>query len=388
VPLPSISAPNKNKNQKPKTKKNNKKKKQNLLGSMLLTSTLAKNARVYKTQLRPAVSRMDEKGGMFARTESLGVLTTDAAGGVPTAIGYRINPGLKWIFPDGESIANKYDKYHCEALRFRYVPASGNNHSGSVRFGFDVDPNDSAAPDKKQIAIMPVSKQGPIRDLLVATIPKKMMGGTKRVRCGVVPSALTGYDVGIFWIIFDSLQPSFDIGELFVDYHFTYAFPTPSGITPSPRQCVICSHPSNKDLLPIVAGLGYDPRPVNINVVNNTAEAVDTVADQVGLRCGYYLVHYTMPMAVNNTGGVTSDNIQLRYSLDGVIKWEHQWLSVSDVAGDQTLTGAFSFSVSSTDAGILTCDMYTAETVVNFSTNTIISGGSIFKGGKLIITCL
>jgi len=55
---------------------------------------------------------------------------------------YKINPRNSAMFPWLAKIANNYDMYHLESLKFKYIPCVGSTTAGQVVMAIDYDPTD------------------------------------------------------------------------------------------------------------------------------------------------------------------------------------------------------------------------------------------------------
>jgi hypothetical protein len=142
-------------------------------------------------------------------------------------LGYRINPGLKQVFPWLSTIANSFERYRFSKLEFEYVPRVGYNSQGSVYFGIDYDVKEDLPANEQQMCAYEGSIEAPpYRPFLLRTKPGSLAtGGTKLfTRSTEITSGdLSLYDAGMFLVGTQDFGTSdLLMGKIWVNYvvHF------------------------------------------------------------------------------------------------------------------------------------------------------------------------
>ncbi len=121
-----------------------------------------------------------------------------------TPIQVQLNPGLVGSFPWLSNIANNFEQYRVNALRFCYMTRTGTSVPGSVLMYPDYDAADSA-PLTEQIAsaYAEIVEDAPWKDNMCILRPAGMhaLGPRKFIRnSAVAASDIKTYDVGTFYL--------------------------------------------------------------------------------------------------------------------------------------------------------------------------------------------
>jgi hypothetical protein len=139
-----------------------------------------------------------------------------------------LNPGLIGTFPWLANIANNFEQYRCNRMRFCYLTRTGTNIPGSVLMAPDYDAAD-VAPVSEQIMsnYAEIVEDAPWKDICCLLRPSGMhaLGPKKFVRSGLVPGQdLKTTDVGSF-ILATTDGTAVSWGKLWVEYDFEFFEP-------------------------------------------------------------------------------------------------------------------------------------------------------------------
>lgn len=152
----------------------------------------------------------------------------EVAGSVAfTTTSYSINPALTTSFPWLAAIAQNYEEYKFEKLRYCYEQEAPTSATGAIILSIDYDAAD-AAPANKQEALntLGASRSPPwAANTLVADATK--MFGSHYTRTGALSSNLDikTYDVGNLIISTQGQADAAVIGELYVEYTIRFSIP-------------------------------------------------------------------------------------------------------------------------------------------------------------------
>ena len=158
-------------------------------------------------------------------------LISSITGSVGFAVGaqFEINPGLSTTFPWLALMAQAWEQYEFNSLKFHYVTRTGTNVPGSVMLVPDYDAADSAPADEATASsYQDAIEDAPWRDITCPLRKVSMNGG--RTRHFVRQTALAAnldvktYDVGKFFVLTtDGTAVSW--GKLWVEYDVTFHIP-------------------------------------------------------------------------------------------------------------------------------------------------------------------
>lgn len=138
-----------------------------------------------------------------------------------------INPGLPGSFPWLSNIANNYETYCFESMRFRYVPRCPTSTAGTVMMHMDYDCLDDVPTSESRLMNSHRAVSGPSWAALelvcdVADLKKWPQRYTRKGE-HVVPDQKT-YDVGRFSLCTEGVGLQ-SLGSLFIDYTVTLMTP-------------------------------------------------------------------------------------------------------------------------------------------------------------------
>lgn len=141
--------------------------------------------------------------------------------------GYRINPGLKTLFPWLSTIANSFERYRFQKLDFEYVPRRGYNTSGSVYYGIDYDVKENLPINEQELcAYEGTVESPPYRSFQLRSRPASLAtGGTKLFTRNdeITSGDASLYDAGNFLVAQQDFTTEDEIaGKIWVNYvvHF------------------------------------------------------------------------------------------------------------------------------------------------------------------------
>jgi len=147
-----------------------------------------------------------------------------------------LNPGLVASFPWLASIANNYEQYRVNMMKFCYLTRTGTNVPGSVLMAPDYDAADS--PPSSEVIMsnyQNISEDAPWKDNCCVLSPTAMhsLGPKKFVRNSDVSSTdIKTYDVGNFFLAtVDGTAVNW--GKLWVEYDISFFVPQLSPNGPS-----------------------------------------------------------------------------------------------------------------------------------------------------------
>jgi hypothetical protein len=146
-----------------------------------------------------------------------------------TANAFAINPGLYSSFPWLSQLAQFYESYRFESLRFEFQTEANTMSVGTVMAASDYDASDSAPTSKVQMAsyrgfVRSAPWKGFTNVCLKEDLSKQK---TYFVRNGMLAANrdVKLYDVGNFFIATDKQADTTVVGELYV--HYRVGFMTP-----------------------------------------------------------------------------------------------------------------------------------------------------------------
>lgn len=139
-----------------------------------------------------------------------------------TATQYQINPGLVGTFPWLSAIANRFESYDFEALRFIFKTKTATTALGDVVMAVDFDASDSAPTSSIQVESYQSFIDGAPWQNLVMECRRADMAKMKQRFCRDAAVA-TGsdvklYDVGNFFVCTENQASSALVGYLYVEY--------------------------------------------------------------------------------------------------------------------------------------------------------------------------
>jgi hypothetical protein len=133
-----------------------------------------------------------------------------------------INPGLPGLFPWLSGVAQRFESYVFEALKFDYETESATSATGTALLALDYDASDAAPTTKTQAMAYRSSVRSPAWSNCQLTSLKEDLAKQKSyfVRRGAVPANadVKLYDVGNLNVCTIGQANANTIGELYVEY--------------------------------------------------------------------------------------------------------------------------------------------------------------------------
>lgn len=140
---------------------------------------------------------------------------------------HSINPGLGWEFPWLSKIAQRYESYRFNRLRYCFETESPTSTTGAVMGVIDYDSTDPAPTDKIQaLNYRDAVRSPPWSDFcLEATKEDLHKRQTYFVRSGFTSEDPRLFDVGNFFLCVQGQAAATVIGELYVEYDISLMTP-------------------------------------------------------------------------------------------------------------------------------------------------------------------
>lgn len=254
------------------------------------------------TKAPPSV-RSIPNGVCITNTEYIGDIASTA---VYTATQYSIQPGNASVFPWLSNMAQLYETYTFDKLKFHYKTQSGTNIRGTVAMAIDYDANDAAPFNKgtimnysKTVRVQPWDNM--THTSLVSDLKKV---ATRFVNFGVIPvnADIKLYNTGNLYVATQGTPlPSEAVGELYVEY--TIRFQTPQ-LDPITYASIASNSSSGTVGITGVRLLGTSP---TLNLSGSGMPITyDTVTGAIGfLSTGTFLMVFNITNATISTGTVT-----------------------------------------------------------------------------------
>jgi len=140
-----------------------------------------------------------------------------------------VNPGLSSSFPWLSCVANLYESYVIEDLKFEFQTMAPTTAIGSVMSAVDYDASDSAPADKIQLASYQGYARSSTWDCFEQRSPKEALHKQKTyfTRSGGLAANqdIKMYDVGNFFIATQGQANADPVGELYVSYSVRFITP-------------------------------------------------------------------------------------------------------------------------------------------------------------------
>jgi hypothetical protein len=158
-------------------------------------------------------------------------LVQDDIGGTNQIRRIHIQPGLETTFPWLGQIAQRFETYRFQELRFRFIPSLGTQTNGSIALCPDYDAgDDNTEATKATLLAFEDSVRGPIWAELVLNCSGKNLTKSKEFytrRGDLGPNLdIKTYDTGALYITLNtSLDEDTVVGELWVEYAITFFTP-------------------------------------------------------------------------------------------------------------------------------------------------------------------
>lgn len=144
---------------------------------------------------------------------------------------FAIQPGAPQTFRWLSIMAQCWEKYKFNMLRFRYVTRTGTGTSGSVAMAFDYDANDSA-PESEQImsTYHGIQEDVPWKDNVCTALPSRLNDSVREhyIRTGTIGASqdLKFYDAANFILaVTNGVDNTASWGKLWVEYDVTLSIP-------------------------------------------------------------------------------------------------------------------------------------------------------------------
>lgn len=140
---------------------------------------------------------------------------------------HAINPGLGWEFPWLSKIAQRYESYRFNSLKYCFETESPTSATGAVMGVIDYDPTDPSPTDKIQaLNYRDAVRAAPWSDFcLQATQEDLHKRQTYFVRSGASNDDLRLYDTGNFFLCVQGQASTALVGELYVEYDVSLMTP-------------------------------------------------------------------------------------------------------------------------------------------------------------------
>jgi hypothetical protein len=146
-----------------------------------------------------------------------------------TATSFPINPGRDTLFTWLPDLANRYERYQFDSLRFIYEPRCSTATAGTVILAVDYDALDSAPVSKQDVYAYHHSSQSSAWDESCMMVEPEILRsrGPLYTRPGAAPagSDLKSYDLGNLWLCVSGFSGAVVCGELFVEYTVSLRIP-------------------------------------------------------------------------------------------------------------------------------------------------------------------
>lgn len=140
-----------------------------------------------------------------------------------------VNPGLPGLFPWLSGVAQRFESYVFEALKFDYETESATSATGTALLALDYDASDAAPTTKTQAMAYRSSVRSPAWSNCQLTSLREDLGKQKSyfVRRGAVPANadVKMYDVGNLNVCTIGQANTNTIGELYVEYRIRLMTP-------------------------------------------------------------------------------------------------------------------------------------------------------------------
>lgn len=186
-------------------------------------------AAAYATQQLGKAPKITQNG------DSVRIRHRELVSGITGSVGFTIantialNPGLAASFPWLSTIANSWEEYSFNALKFEYFTRTGSSTPGSVIMSPDYDASDAAPASEQQIcSYQDVIEDAPWKDIC-CNLPSNRMNSADKfrfVRSGALAANqdIKLYDVGnLFVATLDGTAVNW--GKLWVEYDVTFRIP-------------------------------------------------------------------------------------------------------------------------------------------------------------------
>lgn len=211
--------------QRPKKKNNNK-------ASNNTTSTKFNKGTAKANSAPVSINVTTKKGTPTVKSTARGITVTHkeyigdfTSNGASFAVNnYNVNPGLSGTFPWLSAIANRYESYLIDDLRFIYEPICPTTTAGSILMAMDYDAADSAPSNKVTImSYTSATRTSPWNRTVFAAKRSDLhkFGVQRYVRSTTVPTGtdVKTYDVGNFFLASQGTPAGpTALGEIYVSY--------------------------------------------------------------------------------------------------------------------------------------------------------------------------
>jgi hypothetical protein len=176
---------------------------------------------------RPTIKQLRNGDIMVTHREYIGEIAANA-GGPPSTFSlqsFSINPGLTAIFPWLSKLAQNYESYRFEKLKFCYETESPSTLGGTLVMAVDYDSLDASPTSKQQAMAYRASvRSAPWNDCCHTSVAEdlhKLKSNYVRSLSSPPPanSDLKTYDIGNLFVITQGISTaSATCGELYVEY--------------------------------------------------------------------------------------------------------------------------------------------------------------------------
>ncbi len=174
---------------------------------------------IVRQQAKPKVSPLRNGDVRVVHKEYIGDILGSTAFSVNE---FAVNPGMLTTFPWLSSLANNYESYQFESLRFCYETESPTSFTGTVLMAIDYDASDPAPIDKVQImAYRQAIRSAPWEPCCFKSLTEDLKKEkTLYVRNGVLAANqdIKLYDTGNLFICTQGQAGNSTVGELYVEY--------------------------------------------------------------------------------------------------------------------------------------------------------------------------
>lgn len=279
-----------------------------------------------------------------------------------------INPGLSDSFPWLAPMANQWDQYRFNRLKYQYVPRCGSSTSGTVTLAPEYDISDPPPSNSVQASAMNGAvSDSPWQNFNVFLDSKSLQPGAqvfKYTRSGPKLGNLVTFDGGKLYVVTEGMTGTDVVGQLWVDYEVCLSIPqveSESAVQPTQASLFAQLDSTTQNLTTGVTAttlfdaVGFNP----LQITNNLGVFTPLP--------GAYLVLYSVTMITSAAAGMTC-SVVLRQN--GINFAESIVTSTVASALGVTLSGSWLVSVSGSDTIDLgaTAVFSTGTTTISYAT--------------------
>jgi len=182
---------------------------------------------------RPTITSSSTDGDLRVRIRHREYITDVTSSVAFACTQYNINPGLALLFPWLSQLANLFESYLVNGLRFQFRTESPTSQAGKIMLMADWDALDAAPLSKVAMMQERTKADGPVwvdLDMNCDLADLRKFGVQRYVRGGAAPANtdLKTYDVGTLNVATQGVTNTPTIGELWVEYDIELITPNTS----------------------------------------------------------------------------------------------------------------------------------------------------------------